>query len=159
MGRYTAQVLLAPSDEDEDAENEEALTRPALSVTLDVNASAHANARSYYGQTKAAAAKTTKTLEAAEHAVHAAEKKAQAKVLAMSTTHSIRAIRRNYWWEKFFWFVSSENYIVVGGRDAQQNEQLVRTHLSPGDVYVHADVEGASSYLPYISRRSPVDLP
>ena len=47
-------------------------------------------------------------------------------------------------WEKFFWFVSSENYIVVGGRDAQQNEQLVRTHLSPGDVYVHADVEGAS---------------
>ena len=64
--------------------------------------------------------------QAAEHAVHAAEKKAQAKVLAMSTTHSIRAIRRNYWWEKFFWFVSSENYIVVGGRDAQQNEQLVR---------------------------------
>jgi len=39
-----------------------------LSVTLDVHASAHANARSYYGQTKAAAAKTTKTLEAAEHA-------------------------------------------------------------------------------------------
>ena len=97
-----------------------------LSVTLDVHASAHANARSYYGQTKAAAAKTTKTLEAAEHAVHAAEKKAQAMVQAMSTTHSIRAIRRNYWWEKFFWFVSSENYIVVGGRDAQQNEQLVR---------------------------------
>ena len=48
------------------------------------------------------------------------------QVQAMSTTHSIRAIRRNYWWEKFFWFVSSENYIVVGGRDAQQNEQLVR---------------------------------
>ena len=76
----------------------------------------------------------------------------------MSTTHSIRAIRRNYWWEKFFWFVSSENYIVVGGRDAQQNEQLVRTHLSPGDVYVHADVEGASCVViknPHATRPVP----
>ena len=54
--------------------------------------------------------------------------------------------------------MSSENYVVVGGRDAQQNEQLVRTHLAPGDVYVHADVEGASSYLRYISAISPVDL-
>jgi len=60
----TLQVLLAPPD-DEDDGDEEALTRPALRVTLDVNSSAYANARSYYGQTKAAAAKTSKTLEAA----------------------------------------------------------------------------------------------
>ena len=50
-------VLLSPSDDDDD-DDEEALHRPALRVTLDVGVSAFANARSYYGQTKAAAAKT-----------------------------------------------------------------------------------------------------
>lgn len=34
--------------------------------------------------------------------------------------------RRVMWFEKFFWFVSSENYLVIGGRDAQQNELLVK---------------------------------
>ena len=150
-------VLLSPSDDDDD-DDEEALHRPALRVTLDVGVSAFANARSYYGQTKAAAAKTSKTLEAAEHAVQTAEKKAMSKVQAMSTTHSIRSMRRNYWWEKFFWFVSSENYIVVGGRDLQQNEQLIKTHLAPGDVYVHADVEGACCVVvknPHATRPVP----
>uniref|UniRef100_A0A8R1Y260 NFACT RNA-binding domain-containing protein n=1 Tax=Onchocerca volvulus TaxID=6282 RepID=A0A8R1Y260_ONCVO len=30
------------------------------------------------------------------------------------------------WFEKFFWFVSSENYLVIGGRNAQQDELLVK---------------------------------
>jgi predicted ribosome quality control (RQC) complex YloA/Tae2 family protein len=29
------------------------------------------------------------------------------------------------WFEKFHWFISTENYIVIAGRDAQQNEVLV----------------------------------
>ncbi|VDN18753.1 unnamed protein product [Gongylonema pulchrum] len=51
------------------------------------------------------------------------------------------------WFEKFLWFVSSENYLVIGGRDAQQNELLVKRYLRPGDVYVHADLRGASSVV------------
>ena len=33
------------------------------------------------------------------------------------------------WFEKFLWFISSENYIVVAGRDAQQNEMLVKRYF------------------------------
>ncbi len=36
--------------------------------------------------------------------------------------------------EKFFWFVSSENYLVIGGRDQQQNELIVKRHLKPGKI-------------------------
>ena len=28
--------------------------------------------------------------------------------------------RKPFWFEKFFWFISSENYLVLSGRDAQQ---------------------------------------
>lgn len=34
--------------------------------------------------------------------------------------------------EKFRWFISSENYLVIGGRDQQQNELIVKRHLTPG---------------------------
>ncbi len=34
--------------------------------------------------------------------------------------------------EKFYWFISSENYLVIGGRDQQQNELIVKRHLKAG---------------------------
>ncbi len=49
--------------------------------------------------------------------------------------------------EKFLWFISSENYLVIGGRDQQQNELVVKRHMRPGDLYVHADLHGASSCI------------
>jgi len=33
--------------------------------------------------------------------------------------------------EKFIWFISSENFLVLAGRDAQQNELLVKRHMVP----------------------------
>ena len=51
------------------------------------------------------------------------------------------------WYEKFKWFISSENYLVISGRDALQSELLIKRHLRRGDVYVHADVPGASSCI------------
>jgi len=51
------------------------------------------------------------------------------------------------WFEKFFWFISSENYLVIAGKDAQQNETIVKKYLKNGDVYVHADIHGASSCI------------
>ncbi|GFO00472.1 nuclear export mediator factor nemf, partial [Plakobranchus ocellatus] len=49
--------------------------------------------------------------------------------------------------EKFLWFISSENYLVIGGRDQQQNEMVVKKYLHAGDLYVHADLHGASSCI------------
>ena len=49
------------------------------------------------------------------------------------------------WFEKFDWFISSEDILVLAGRDAQQNELLVKKYLKRGDAYVHADLHGAAS--------------
>lgn len=35
--------------------------------------------------------------------------------------------------EKFLWFISSENYLVIAGRDQQQNELIVKRYLKPGE--------------------------
>ena len=49
------------------------------------------------------------------------------------------------WYEKLRWFVSSEGILVVGGRDANSNENVVKKYLEPNDIYLHADIHGASS--------------
>jgi predicted ribosome quality control (RQC) complex YloA/Tae2 family protein len=60
---------------------------------------------------------------------------------------AISHMRKVHWFEKFNWFISSENYLVISGRDAQQNEMVVKRYMSKGDIYVHADLHGASSTI------------
>lgn len=48
------------------------------------------------------------------------------------------------WFEKFIWFITNENYLVIGGRDATQNELLIKKYLKPGDAFVNADMDGSA---------------
>jgi len=43
---------------------------------------------------------------------------------------SIKMLRKPYWFEKFYFFITSDNYIVVAGRDAQQNEVFLLVDLN-----------------------------
>jgi predicted ribosome quality control (RQC) complex YloA/Tae2 family protein len=55
------------------------------------------------------------------------------------------------WYERFRWFYSSEGILVVAGRDAGSNDQVVRKYLRPGDRYIHADMHGAASVVVKVS--------
>ena len=51
---------------------------------------------------------------------------------------------KKLWYHRFRWFVTSDGVVVLGGRDAAQNEELVRKYMAGGDLFVHADIHGAS---------------
>ena len=53
-------------------------------------------------------------------------------------------LRKIFWFEKFDWFISSENYLVIAGKNAQQNEALVKRYLNKGDLFMHTDMPGAA---------------
>ena len=57
--------------------------------------------------------------------------------------HDIVAMKK-LWYHRFRWFVTSDGVVVLGGRDASQNEELVKKYMAGGDLFVHADVHGAS---------------
>ncbi|XP_073494661.1 ribosome quality control complex subunit NEMF [Phyllobates terribilis] len=118
--------------------------KPTL-VDVDLSLSAYANAKKYYDHKRHAAKKTQKTVEAAEKAFKSAEKKTKQTLKEVQTVSTIQKARKVYWFEKFLWFISSENYLVIAGRDQQQNEMIVKRYLRPGDIYVHADLHGATS--------------
>jgi predicted ribosome quality control (RQC) complex YloA/Tae2 family protein len=54
---------------------------------------------------------------------------------------------KQFWFERFRWFISSEGNIVIGGRDARTNELIVKKYLKAGDRYAHADIQGAPSVV------------
>ncbi|WP_414837599.1 ribosome rescue protein RqcH [Candidatus Nanosalina sp. VS9-1] len=55
--------------------------------------------------------------------------------------------RSKKWFEKYRWFYSSEDFLVLVGRDAQTNDMLVKKHMDSSDLYFHADFDGAPSVV------------
>uniref|UniRef100_A0A8C5AQI2 Ribosome quality control complex subunit NEMF n=1 Tax=Gadus morhua TaxID=8049 RepID=A0A8C5AQI2_GADMO len=130
--------------------------KPML-VDVDLSLSAYANAKKYYDHKRTAAKKEQKTVEAAEKAFKSAEKKTKKTLKEVQTVTTIQKARKVYWFEKFLWFISSENYLVIAGRDQQQNEMIVKRYLRAGDIYVHADLHGATSCV--IKNPSGIPIP
>ncbi|XP_045502625.1 nuclear export mediator factor NEMF homolog [Colias croceus] len=116
-------------------------------VDIDLSLTAFANARRYYDQKRNAAKKQQKTVESAGKALKSAERKTKQTLKEAQTISSISKARKTYWFEKFYWFISSDNYLVIAGRDQQQNELLVKRYMRSTDIYVHAEVTGASSVV------------
>jgi predicted ribosome quality control (RQC) complex YloA/Tae2 family protein len=54
-----------------------------------------------------------------------------------------RKVKSKEWFEKFRWFISSDGFLVVAGKDAVSNEVLVKKHTEQEDAVFHADVAGA----------------
>ncbi|KAL8841923.1 MAG: hypothetical protein Q9170_000703 [Blastenia crenularia] len=124
-------------------------TDTRLAVDIDLALSPWSNARQYYDQKKTAAVKEQKTIQSSAKALKSTEKKVNAdlKKGLSQEKQVLRPVRKQLWFEKFYFFISSEGYLVLGGKDAQQNEILYKRYLKKGDIYVHADLNGAASVV------------
>ncbi|KAM0193967.1 hypothetical protein ACHAPI_007396 [Fusarium lateritium] len=124
-------------------------TSKALNVEINLSLSPWSNAREYFDQRKSAASKEEKTQQQASRALKNAEQKINEdlKKGLKQEKALLQPIRKQMWFEKFIWFISSDGYLVIGGKDAQQNEIVYKKYLRKGDVYCHADLHGASSVI------------
>ncbi|QSS61401.1 DUF814 domain-containing protein [Histoplasma capsulatum] len=132
------------SSEDEDSGKKPGVSKkprqPLLSIDIDLGISPWANARQYYEQKKVAAVKEKKTLNSTKEAIKSTKKKVAAdlKQALKQEKPVLRPTRTPFC-----------------GRDVQQTEILYRRHLKRGDVFVHADVQGA---IPVIVKNKPGTL-
>ncbi|KAI8938671.1 hypothetical protein NX059_004539 [Plenodomus lindquistii] len=128
--------------------------QPQLAIDIDLSLSAWANSTEYYDQKKTAASKEDRTAAASSKALKSHEKKVteDLKKGLKQEKEVLRPVRKQQWFEKFIYFISSDGYLVLGGKDAQQNEIIYKRFLRKGDVYVHADLKGA---VPMIIKNKP----
>ncbi|WP_405307752.1 ribosome rescue protein RqcH, partial [Methanobrevibacter sp.] len=105
------------------------------------------NAENYYEKSKKAKRKTKGALIAIENTKKQLEEIKSKKDSAMENISvPKKRVKKNLkWYEKLRWFVSSDDVLVVGGRDANSNESVVKKYLEPNDIYLHADIHGATS--------------
>ena len=65
--------------------------------------------------------------------------------------------RKRAWYERYHWLVTSSGLLAVGGRDADQNESLVRKLLGDDDIFLHADIHGAPAVVLFTGGQRPPD--
>ncbi|ODQ82720.1 hypothetical protein BABINDRAFT_164467 [Babjeviella inositovora NRRL Y-12698] len=136
------------SESDSDGESKpKKAQQKQITVTVDLGLSAFANARTYFDAKRTAEVKKSKVEKSATLALRSAERKIQMDLRKnlKQETDVLKAIRTKYWFEKFYWFVSSEGYLVVAGRDAMQTDTLLSPeNFNPEtDVFVTCDLDNS----------------
>ncbi|ODV94011.1 hypothetical protein PACTADRAFT_35750 [Pachysolen tannophilus NRRL Y-2460] len=122
-----------------------------VKVTIDLSLSAYANASLYFDAKKQAAEKQQKTERNANIAIRNTELKInkdiklQAKNAKINATSEvIKQWRQKSWFEKFFWFISSDNYLCIAGRDNAQTDLIFYKHFNnDNDYMVSSDIENS----------------
>ena len=116
-------------------------------LTIDPKLTLPENAENYYEKAKKAKRKTKGAKIAIENTKKQLEDIKSKKDIAMENIAvPKKRIKKNLkWFEKLRWFVSSDGFLVIGGRDANSNESIVKKYLDPNDIYLHADIHGATS--------------
>lgn len=157
-GNETSSVSEDSEDEEEGPKKKarpvKVAAQPQLAIDIDLGLSAWANSTEYFDEKKTAANKEERTLQASTRALKSHEKKVaeDLKKGLKQEKEVLRPVRKQQWFEKYIYFVSSDGHLVLGGKDAQQNEIIYRRYLRKGDVYVHADLKGA---VPMIIKNKP----
>jgi predicted ribosome quality control (RQC) complex YloA/Tae2 family protein len=111
-----------------------------MKITLDFNKSVDENASSYFEKAKKSRKKlvgTKTTLEKFEN------EKANEKIETNTKKLTKLENKNSLWFDKFKWFVSSDGYLIIAGRDATTNEIIIKKHTETKDLVFHTDMAGS----------------
>ncbi len=109
-------------------------------LELNAGLSVPQNAQRYYERAKEMAKKAT----GARAALSITEELKASKAGPKKTRSSqISRRRKPKWYERFRWFHSSDGFLVIGGRDADSNEEIYAKYLEKRDLALHTDAPGA----------------
>lgn len=118
-------------------------------IVIDSHVAIPENAEVYYNKGKKAKRKIKGVNIAIEKTLKEIEKaKSKRDVELEKIKIPQRRVKKELkWFEKLRWFLSSDGFLVVGGRDAGTNEMVVKRYLESNDIYLHSDIHGAPSVV------------
>jgi len=112
-------------------------------VYLDLNKTVGENANLIYSKGKKAEKKLTGTFPAIEKTKNNIEKlKLKKESIELEVNFLIKKPTKK-WYEKFRWFISSDGFLVIGGRDASSNETIFKKYIKPDDLIFHTNFPGS----------------
>jgi len=121
-----------------------------MEIEIDLNKTIEENATSYFEKSKLA----KKKMNGLKKAIKITQKLAEKKIIV-----SKKEIKKQKWFEKYRWFFTSDGLLVVGGKTAQQNEEIVKKRMDKKDIYFHAEVYGAPHCVIKLSESKLSNVP
>src|SRR3989338_2453213 len=118
-------------------------------IVLDLTKSIDENAAAYFEKAK----KIKKKIEGAEIALSQNLRKLKEleakkeKIEFQKSKEEKLKERKPEWYEKFRWFISSDGFLVIGGRDATSNEIVIKKHTEANDLVFHTDLAGSPFFV------------
>ncbi len=111
-------------------------------VKLDFRKDVNENAQKHYEESK----KCKKKIEGAKTAIEETKKEIEAGEKEERKKEKKRPTEK-YWFDRYKWFHSSEDHLVIAGKDTKTNEEVVKKYLEKYDRYAHAEAGGAPSVV------------
>ncbi|CCD26117.2 Rqc2p NDAI_0G03400 [Naumovozyma dairenensis CBS 421] len=109
-----------------------------ITVTIDLGFSAYANASEYFNAKKTSAEKQKRVEKNIEKAMKNIEEKVntQLKKKLKESHEVLKKIRTPYFFEKYHWFISSEGYLVMMGKNDAETDQIYSKYIEDDDVFM-----------------------
>ncbi|MFH1364557.1 MAG: ribosome rescue protein RqcH [Candidatus Aenigmatarchaeota archaeon] len=124
-------------------------------VEIDFRKTVEENAAMYYEDSKWARGKMQRTMTA----IGETQERIEETPEEVAATPELKVKKeRKRWYERFKWFISSDGFLVVAGRSADQNETLLKKHSDSTDVVFHADIPGAAFVVIKSEGKEPSDV-
>lgn len=119
-------------------------------VQIDSNIGIPESTEKYYNKGKKAKRKISGVKEAIENTkkeISRLQNKKEVAIEELKEKQKPKVKRELKWYEKIRWFISRDGYLVIGGRDANSNEMVVKKYSKNNDIYFHCDIHGAPSTI------------
>ena len=112
-------------------------------AVLDIRKTIPQNANVYYDQAKKFERKKDGAEKAIADTLAIIEKKEKDKEKEKSGGMQFVLKRKKHWYDRFKWFISSDGFLVVGGRDSDGNEEIFKKYMEKRDFVFHTQHPGA----------------
>ena len=112
-------------------------------VYLDLKKSVGQNANSIYTKGKKAEKKINGTIIAITKTEENIDRLKLKKESIETKIDFLIKKPKKKWYEKFRWFISSDGFLVIGGRDASSNEAIFSKYLNSYDLVLHTNFPGS----------------
>jgi len=119
-------------------------------VQIDSNIGIPESTEKYYNKGKKAKRKISGVKEAIENTkkeISRLNDKKEIAIEELKEKQKPKVKRELKWYEKIRWFISRDGYLVIGGRDANSNDMVVKKYSKSNDIYFHCDIHGAPSTI------------
>jgi predicted ribosome quality control (RQC) complex YloA/Tae2 family protein len=112
-----------------------------MELRLDINKTIEQNAEKYFERAK----KFKKKIPGIKNTIEMYKERLEKSELALAEQQSKPKIERvkKEWFEKFRWFISSNGFLVIGGRDATTNEIIAKKHMDKNEMVFHTELPGS----------------